>query len=192
MNKIFRCPYCGEKAFTFIQKIGFTTFNHRNLSIRCPSCDELCYKECIVFESWHHYFIRQMVRLICFVSIALPIVIKLHFLAALLFPACLIMIFAFHYYFVFYACFSIEKPRNKNEAKIHLEIDSALVKWPFIREGEIYDLISTKNKLYIVQLFLINKKKTHTVLYFRLIKPDEFIKDEIKEIYYNDKVIKVK
>lgn len=133
---MFRCPYCGKKAFLLNTKLGVNT--KLETAPRCPICKKVVFRN---FVMGGHLMYSVILGLAAFCTIfGIVISRKLDFnFGMILFPLLLV---AFYLLYNYYFCYFDRPIKNGiSERTMNIQIKEMDKFWPKIRKGEIYELI---------------------------------------------------
>ncbi len=137
--KTYRCPYCGEKAFSLMTKWGiYTKFDQ---APRCPHCKRFVFRSFLVGGHWLYY---SVLGLAAFLSVLGCIISnQMNFTGGIMLSLLFLVIFylVYHYYFCH---FDRTSKNDANEPIIYIQLKETKRIWPRIRQGEIYELFPLK------------------------------------------------
>lgn len=141
---MFRCPYCGEEAFSLITKLGIVT--KFDTAPRCPNCKKVAFRNFIVGGNLTYNLVLALSAIVVFFIVWLfaKINFSLGIVSAIL--AYIVFFICFNYYFCYF-----DKASNKNLYKEILCVQLKEMKniWPNIRKGEIYQLFPLERKQFL-------------------------------------------
>lgn len=186
----YRCPYCGEKAFTYSQKLDMIWRNRfLPLGAICPKCKNRSPK-----NSFLGWFTSAMKGLVLATTVTICIIAFIIENPIMLFSALLLGSLIDIIFFTYFAYF--DKLFELQYDVFEIKLDVAKGYWPTIRKGEIYEIAHRNCKdeadYTIAQLHKVKKKKGEMPqLTFRLIRHSDnseaILSDEVR-IYYADKI----
>ena len=186
----YRCPYCGEKAFTYSQKLDMIWRNRFvPLGAICPKCKNRSPKNSFLGD-----WTSAMKGLVLAITVTICIIAFIIENPIMLFSALLLGSLIDIIFFTYFAYF--DKDFEPQYDFFEIKLDVAKGYWPTIRKGEIYE-IAPRNCRYeayytIAQLYKIKKKKGEMPqLIFRLIRHPSNCESTLSgdvRIYYSNKV----
>ncbi|MBQ6687501.1 MAG: hypothetical protein IJN03_03145, partial [Bacilli bacterium] len=165
---MFRCPYCGKKAFLLNTKLGVNT--NLEMAPRCPICKKVVFRN---FVMGGHLMYSVILGLAAFCTIfGIVISRKLDFnFGTILFPVLLVVFYLVYNYYFCYFDIPIKKCVFARTMNIQLkECDNV---WPNIRKGEIYELLPADvREPYYEDMYTIGmvEKIQKGEICFRIIK----------------------
>ena len=158
---MYRCPHCGEEAFSLRVKLGITS--KLGQAPLCPNCNKVSFR---CFLVGGHWLYKAIIGLSAFLAFALVLLFfKINVIAsaflALLFT--ILFYLVFNYYFCHFDGFT---KAYFNSEKILVELKDVKRIWPRIRKGEIYELLPSTSpdcfdikKHFVVMVEKINSGK---------------------------------
>ena len=137
---VYRCPYCGEPAFSLRIKLGIVS--KFGASPRCPHCKRLAQRSMNHGGGFGYYWLLSLLALLTVLGFAgaakyhlvwpIPLVLTL-----------LVSLYLLSQYFLFHFDKCYEKERRK-EPIFQFISDTDEKLWPTVRAGEIYVLSFAK------------------------------------------------
>ncbi len=141
---MFRCPYCGKKAFSLMTKLGINT--KLGQAPRCPICKRVAFRNFFIGGHLLYYVVLSLATFLFAFGVLMFIRTNFTFgiiLAILSFP---IIFISFNYYFCYFDKLS-EKDLDKETIRVQLkEVNNV---WPRIRKGEIYELFPAERRIFL-------------------------------------------
>ena len=132
--KDYRCPYCGEEAFSLRLKLGVNTKFGR--APRCPKCKKVAFRHFLVGGRFLYFFPLGLAALLSCGGILISGKTDVGiFLSLLCFTA---FYLAYQYYFCHFDTFN---HNGSTQEMIHIQMTDTKRIWPRIRKGEIYELL---------------------------------------------------
>ena len=141
---MFRCPYCGKKAFSLMTKLGINT--KLGQAPRCPICKKVSFRKFFIGGHLLYYAVLSLATILFVFGVL--VCIKSNFsigiiLVALVF---LILFISFNYYFCHFDKLS---KKDSDEEIIRVQLKEVNNVWPRIRKGEIYELLPTERNNFL-------------------------------------------
>ena len=177
----YRCPYCGEPAFSLRIKLGIVS--KFGTAPRCPHCKGVCERHASMGENWGYYLIQSVLGLI----LALCFMLAFKFQIFGLIPIGVFLFIAI-YLLSNYLCNHFDKINNKERNADPIFCFSSSIAqrlWPTVREGEIYIIqfpkagIRESSSPKVIGLIeKLEKTKAGRVFIIRVVKFEDM--DEVK------------
>lgn len=187
---MFRCPYCGEKAFSPRIKLGINT--KFGQSPRCPKCKRVVFRRFLIGGHFVYGFPLLLVTILSLCGI----IVSENTDSALGLTLTLLLLSVFYLFYNYYFChFDRFNNNSSKEEMICIQLKESNHIWPRIRKGEIYELIpANRRNSFSEDMFTIGMIEhiRQGEIKLRIItapSKDEFkIKDELiilsKNIHY--------
>lgn len=177
----YRCPYCGEPAFSLRIKLGIVS--KFGTAPRCPHCKRVCERHASTGGSWGYYLIQSVLALLS----VFCLVLAFKFQILELIPIGIVL-FVIIYLLFNYLCNHFDKISSKERKSDPVFYFSSSIGqriWPTVREGEIYIIqfpkegMSENNSPKVIGLIDKLEKNNDKLLFtIRVIKFQDM--DEVK------------
>ncbi len=166
---MFRCPYCGENAFSLRLKLGINTKFGKNPI--CPECKKVVFRSVGIMGGRYLYTILlTLLGLLCVCGMYISL--KMDFsMGTLLSIGVLTAAYLFYNYYLCYFDRGIMIDSKKRTMCVQLKEVAKI--WPDIRKGEIYELLPANTQgSHYEDMYTIGmvEKIEKGKIYFRIIK----------------------
>lgn len=140
---LYRCPYCGESAFSFTEKLGLAVHNNQYTHTSCPCCKRRPAHVAGRTDTWGYELFTFVLPLLLLLFAGWIVEMKVHpegyatvgWLIVIAVP-CAVLKASLNYFF----CYFDKRSKTEREADARLQVavaeDTAL--WPYVKKGEIY------------------------------------------------------
>ena len=188
---MFRCPFCGEKVFLKISKLGFRT--KFGFAPKCPECKKTTMIETLSYikRGSKSYSISEFISIFIIKSITTLEIINglivlcafalyyfFHIISGVTCVIVNIIAIGFYFFYNYYLCHYLMYTRQKKELpKMYVKTAETKKLWPNFRNGEIYVIVPDElrdpgKEEFQTIAFLENKEKTENgcVFVFNVIR----------------------
>ena len=137
---MFRCPYCGEKAFSLRIKLGINT--KFGQSPRCPKCKREVFRRFLIGG---HFLYGSPLLFVTILSLC-GIIVSENIDSAIGMTLSILLFNAFYLFYNYYLCHFDRFDNKGSKETICIQLKEPNPIWPKIRKGEIYELIPANRR----------------------------------------------